>query len=137
MPIESASHIKEPTIADNLIDTNTLAKSIFQAQALNTNSFDIRYYEKEKEKNQQPKETEVVRMGSSILLSNLPHVEEISSPDPLKISRLLMTTIDQGIKEEKKVVRQQPIEQSIAEGVSSHYYKEKIKLENKPTIYDS
>ena len=29
---------------------NTLARSIFEAEALNTNSFDIRYFEKEKQK---------------------------------------------------------------------------------------
>jgi hypothetical protein len=45
-------------------------------------------------------------MGSSILLSNLPHVEEIKSDDPLRISRYLMTNIDTGIKEVQKVVRE-------------------------------
>ena len=117
---------------------NSLAKSIFQAEALNTNSFDIRYFEKEKQKTQDiPRQTEVVRLGSSILLSNLPQVEELNSPDPLRISRLLMTTIDQGIKKQRQVVRQQNLERSIREGVDSHYYEDKIKLENKPTIYDS
>jgi hypothetical protein len=48
-------------------------------------------------------------MGSSILLSNLPQVEELNSPDPLRISRLLMTTIDQGIQQERKVIREQAL----------------------------
>lgn len=52
-------------------------------------------------------------MGSSILLSNLPNVEEIQSTDPLKISRLLMTNIDKGVKEEKRVVRGQMIDSNI------------------------
>ncbi len=48
-----------------------------------------------------------------------------------------MTNIDKVIQEEKRVVREQMLESSIREGVSHHYYKDKIKLENKPTIYDS
>lgn len=108
---------------------NSLARSIFEAEALNTNSFDIRYFEKEKEKTKDmPLGTEVVRLGSSILLSNLPQVEEINSPDPLKISRLLMTTIDQGIQQERKLIKEQALEKSIVEGVNSHYYDDKIKL---------
>lgn len=105
-----------PSIPENLADVNTLAKSYFVPEGLNTNSFDIRYYEKEKVKaelNSQVLEPEVVRMGSSILLSNLPKVEEIVSADPLKISRLLMTNIDKGLKEEKKVVREQMLESNI------------------------
>jgi hypothetical protein len=55
---------------------NTLAKSFFVPEGLNTNSFDIRYYEKVKsnEEKNRSNEPEVVRMGSSMLLSNLPHV---------------------------------------------------------------
>lgn len=55
--------------------------------------------------NSQVLEPDVIRMGSSILLANLPKVEEITSSDPLKISRLLMTNIDKGLQEEKKVIR--------------------------------
>ena len=116
----------------------TLAKSFYEAEGLNTNSFDIRYFQKEKSKLQEEqKQTEVVRMGSSILLSNLPHVDEIKSDDPLRISRYLMNNIDTGIKEVQKVVRQRQYSSNIREGVSHNYYNDKIKLENKPTIYDS
>lgn len=74
---------------------------------MNTNSFDIRYYEKEKVKREnEPKQTEVVRMGSSILLSNLPHLEQIKSEDPLRISRYLMSNIDSGVKQVERVVRE-------------------------------
>ena len=76
-------------------------------------------------------------MGSSILLSNLPHVEDIKSQDPLRISRFLMNNIDTGIKETQKVVRERENDSNIREGVSHNYYKDKIKLENKPTVYDS
>ena len=38
---------------DNVNELPTLAKSFFEAEGLNTNSFDIRYYEKEKVKNSQ------------------------------------------------------------------------------------
>ena len=40
----------------------------------------------------------MVRMGSSLLLSNLPHVEDIRSDDPLRVSRLLMGSIESGLK---------------------------------------
>lgn len=48
-----------------------------------------------------------------------------------------MTNIDNGIKEEKRVVREKAYDSTIKEGVGHNYYKDKIKLENKPTIYDS
>lgn len=67
-------------------------------------------------------------MGSSILLSNLPHVEEIKSEDPLRISRFLMTNIDSGVKEVQKVVREREHDGNIREGISHNYYKDKIKL---------
>ena len=67
----------------------------------------------------------------------MPQVEELTSPDPLRISRLLMTTIDKGIQHERKLIKEQEFEKNIMEGVNSHYYEDKIKLENKPTIYDS
>jgi len=34
------------------------------------------------------------------MLSDLPHVEKIKSEDPLRISRFLMSNIDNGVKEE-------------------------------------
>jgi hypothetical protein len=92
---------------------------------------------KASEERDRSNEPEVVRMGSSMLLSNLPHVEEIRSDDPLRISRFLMTNIDNGVKEERRVVREQLYDSSIREGVSHNYYKDKIRLENKPTVYDS
>ena len=81
-----------------------MAKSIYEAEAINTNSFDIRYYEKVKEQEMKNRSTEpeVVRMGSSMLLSHLPQVDEIKSKapdDPLGISRMLLGEIDKGIKE--------------------------------------
>ena len=89
---------------------NSLAKSFFVAEGINTNSFDIRYYQKikENEERNRSNDPEVVRMGSSILLSNLPHVEDIRSDnpnDPLRVSRMLMSTIDDGIKREKKLIK--------------------------------
>lgn len=48
-----------------------------------------------------------------------------------------MSNIDNGVKEEKRVVREHMYDSTIKEGVSHNYYKDKIKLENKPTVYDS
>lgn len=109
---------------------------------MNTNSFDIRYYEKVKEEELKNRsiEPEVVRMGSSILLSHLPQVEDVKSKapeDPLGISRMLMGEIDKGIKEEKRVIREREQRETIRQGVNEHYYQDKIKLENKPTVFDS
>lgn len=67
-------------------------------------------------------------MGSSVLLSNLPQVEEIKSDDPLRISRFLMTNIDTNVKEEAKVVREKHFEGNIKEGVDHNYYRDKIRL---------
>lgn len=97
-------------MVENMVDMKTLAKSFYVPEGLNTNSFDIRYFQKEKakaEEGMEPLEPQVVRMGSSILLSNLPKVEQINSLDPLKISRLLMSNIDKGLKQEKKVIKEQ------------------------------
>jgi hypothetical protein len=105
---ESGSELRGLTIGEQLYDPHTLARSVFEAEALNTNSFDIRYFEKEKAKEEGlPLETEVVRMGSSLLLSNLPHVEDLTSGDPLRISRLLLSTIEEGARQEKRVVREE------------------------------
>lgn len=76
----------------------TLAKSYFQPQAINTNAFDIRFYEKmnEEEKKNNPIQEEIVKMGTSRLLQNAPNVDEISGKqsDPLRISRFLLKNID-------------------------------------------
>lgn len=48
MAIPTESNENNPV--QNLFDGNTLAKSFFVPEGLNTNSFDIRYYEKEKAK---------------------------------------------------------------------------------------
>ena len=77
---------------------------------------------------------------SSILLSHLPQVEDVKSKapeDPLGISRMLMGEIDKGIKEEKRVIREREQRETIRQGVNEHYYQDKIKLENKPTVFDS
>ena len=67
-------------------------------------------------------------MGSSVLLSNLPHPEDIKSEDPLRVSRFLMSSIDSGVKEELRVVREKEHDGSIGEGISHNYYKDKIRL---------
>ena len=57
----------------------TLAKSYFQPEAVNTNAFDIRFYEKinEEDKRENPVVDELVKMGTSSLLQNVPRVDEI------------------------------------------------------------
>ena len=76
----------------------------------------------------------MIRNGRSILLSNLPKVEEIpvATDDPLRVSRFLLSNLDAGYQESTKVVKHKVLDKDIKEGVSSNYYREKLKLENKP-----
>lgn len=74
-----------------------------------------------------------------MLLMNAPRPSEIEGRegDPLRISRFLLKTIDEEVKEQQKEVKLKEYDSDIREGVSSNYYREKIKLENKPTRFDS
>ena len=59
----------------------TLARSYFEPESMNTNAFDIRFYEKIKEeqkKQEDPLSNEqIVSLGTSMLLMNAPRPEEI------------------------------------------------------------
>ena len=86
----------------------TLAKSYFEPEAMNTNAFDIRFYEKinaEQKKNEDPAANEeLVQLGTSMLLMHAPRPEQIEGKgeDPLRISRFLLKTIDEDVKEQQK-----------------------------------
>lgn len=69
---------------------------------LTTNAFDIRFYEKMKEN--QEIEEEVLRLGTSTLLSHLPKPEELDVPqnDPMRISRYLEKNITNYALEEQR-----------------------------------
>lgn len=69
---------------------------------LTTNAFDIRFYERMKDN--QELEEEVLRMGTSRLLSHLPKPDELEVPqnDPLKISSYLEKNITNYALEEQR-----------------------------------
>jgi hypothetical protein len=61
---------------ENLSLIKTLAKSYFQPEGVNTNAFDIRFYEKinEEDKKLNPLQEQIVKLGTSRLLQNVPPV---------------------------------------------------------------
>lgn len=107
----------------------TLARSYFEPEAMNTNAFDIRFYEKmnEEEKNRMdPNEKEQkIQLGYSLLLQGVPNVDEIEGEkqDPLRISRFLLKNIDKDLKDSQKIVKEKNYEHDIGEGVSHNYFR--------------
>ena len=97
--LEQRTRDQEP-IPENLQMLKTLARSYFEPEAMNTNAFDIRFYEKinaEQRKNEDPACNEqLVELGNSMLLMNAPRPDEIEGKgeDPLRISRFLLRNID-------------------------------------------
>ena len=75
---EPENRQQEP-IPENLQMLKTLAKSYFEPEAMNTNAFDIRFYEKinaEQKKNEDPAANEeLVQLGTSMLLMHAPRPE--------------------------------------------------------------
>ncbi len=71
------------------------------------------------------------------MLNEVPPVKDLQSEDPLKISKVLVG--NKNIEEQvlKEFIKPKHYNQTIKEGVNSNYYKDKIQLENRPTIYDS
>lgn len=74
-------------------------------------------------------------IGQSVLLSNLPKIEELPE-DPLRISRYLLKTLDNIDQENSKHIEPKHPDKTIREGVNHNYFKEKVDFEKKPAVFD-